>query len=92
MSWRDAYNIGTYLFLKGNYEVAMEKFLKGAEISLGEKKRTSLVAAAVCALGMDNSEKFLEIMETLKTCQDQDPLKQPTISNSAYEVLEEIKR
>jgi hypothetical protein len=92
LTWRGAYDTGTYFFVHGNYEPALEHFLKGAELSEGERKLTSLVAAAVCALAMDNNDKYLEIMDMLKASKDEESFKEPTTTNNAFEVLQEIKR
>ena len=91
VTWVDYYNGGTYLFEKGEYGLALNYFQKGANISEGEPRRLCLAAAAICALGANDAEQFLQIMKELKRISN-NPFKKPNNIDRVIEALDEIER
>lgn len=91
-TWKDFYDGGTYLFRIGNYSLAMQYFLNAANIATGEAKKVCLAAAAVSALGANDSAQFINVRQQLTDMAAQNPFSQPTVTNQALEVFENIMR
>ncbi|MBC8432376.1 hypothetical protein [Desulfobacula sp.] len=92
VTWKDFYDGGTYLFEKGRYLLACDYFLNGAELAEGEAKKTCLSAAAVSALGADDTLRFVEIRDWLNRFQDPSPFKAVTPTDKAVGEIKKIRR
>jgi hypothetical protein len=91
-TWAEFYDAGTYLYGIGKYEKAMDYFLSAANLASGEARRICLVAAAISALAASDSTQFLSIRQEIKGITEDDPFKQPTVTDRALEALEKIDR
>jgi len=92
-TWTDYYDGGTYLFLTGKYSLAAEYFLNGAQIASGnDAKRACLAAAAVSALGADDTAQFINAREQLRDLTSRDPFSEPTVTDRALKELEKVTR
>ena len=92
ITWPEFYDGGTYLYRNGRYSKATEYFLNAADISTGEAQRTCLAAAAISAMASGDAEQFISIRQQLRDLTEDEPFKEPTVTDMALESIEKINR
>lgn len=93
-TWDEAYTGGTWLFNNGKYNEACAFFEAAEGMTYNEEaQRTCLVAAAISALGANDSHRFREIISRLnKGLERVGTFRSPNIADAAIKKLNKINR
>jgi hypothetical protein len=90
-TWKDYYDAGIWFLDKGNYSLALEYFLNGADIAEDDAKKVCLVAATVSALGANDTAQFINARQQLQDMSAKNPFIQSTVIDWALRILSIIK-